>query len=155
MHIWVDADTCPRPIKEILFRAAERRQVPVTLVANRSLHVPRSSLVQSVQVARGFDVADAEIVDRVQAGDLVVSADVPLAALVIERGATVIDPRGELLDGDSISARLSTRNLMEELRSAGVDTGGPASFGPKDRQRFANQLDRLLSTRAAEGPGRA
>jgi uncharacterized protein len=147
MHIWVDADACPRAIKEILFRAADRLQVPVTLVANKELHTPRSPYVDALKVARGFDVADSEIVRRVQAGDLVISADIPLAALVVEKGGDVIDPRGQLLDADNIQERLTLRNFMDELRGAGVDTGGPASFAQKDRQAFANQLERFLSAR--------
>ncbi|MBN2361747.1 MAG: YaiI/YqxD family protein [Deltaproteobacteria bacterium] len=147
MHIWVDADACPRVIKEILFRAADRLQVPVTLVANKLLHTPRSPFVDALQVARGFDVADSEIVRRVQAGDLVISADIPLAALVVEKGGHVIDPRGQLLDADNIQQRLTLRNFMDELRGAGVDTGGPAAIGHRDRQAFANQLERFLSAR--------
>ena len=145
MHIWVDADACPRVIKEILFRAADRLQVQVTLVANKLLHTPRSPYVDAIRVAGGFDVADGEIVQRMQAGDLVITADIPLAALVVDKGGHVIDPRGELLDHDNIQERLTVRNFMDELRSAGVDTGGPAVVGHKDRQAFANSLDRFFS----------
>ena len=146
MHIWVDADACPRVIKEILFRAADRTRTPVTLVANRSLRTPPSPYVDAIRVAGGFDVADSEIVQRVQEGDLVITADVPLAALVVERGGHVIDPRGQLLDADNVQERLTVRNLMDELRGAGVDTGGPPTIGHRDRQAFANQLDRFLTT---------
>lgn len=145
MHVWVDADACPRVIKEILFRAADRLKIQVTLVANKQLRTPPSPFVDAVRVAHGFDVADGEIVQRVQPGDLVVTADIPLAALVVEKDGHVIDPRGELLDADNIQERLTMRNFMDELRSAGVDTGGPPTIGHKDRQAFANQLDRFLS----------
>ncbi|MFH1810604.1 MAG: YaiI/YqxD family protein [Pseudomonadota bacterium] len=144
MHIWVDADACPRVIKEILFRAAERLQVQVTLVANKELRTPPSPFVDALRVARGFDVADSEIVRRVQPGDLVITADIPLAALVVEAGGHVIDPRGQLLDAENVQERLTLRNFMDELRSTGVDTGGPVALGHKDRQAFANQLDRFL-----------
>ncbi len=144
LHIWVDADACPRVIKEILYRAADRLQLRMTLVANRPLRTPASPYIDSIVVPKGFDVADDKIVQSVQAGDLVISADIPLAAQVIEKQGHVIDPRGTLLDADNIQARLSTRNFMEELRSAGIDTGGPQALGQKDRQAFANQLDRFL-----------
>jgi uncharacterized protein YaiI (UPF0178 family) len=145
IQIWVDADACPGVIKEILFRAAERRQIRTTLVANQMLRTPPSKFIRAVQVAHGFDVADAHIVDQVSAGDLVITADIPLAAQVIERGATVIDPRGELLTPATIRERLNLRDFMEGLRAAGVDTGGPAAFSQADRQAFANQLDRFLA----------
>lgn len=144
-RIWVDADACPVPIKEILFRAAERAQVHVTLVANQPLRTPPSRFVRSMQVAGGFDVADDAIVARVAAGDLVVTQDIPLAAQVIEKGALAINPRGVLYTADTIAQQLSMRNFMDELRGAGVDTGGPAAFHPRDRQAFANQLDVWLS----------
>lgn len=143
-QIWVDADACPAAIKEVLFRAAEREQVQVTLVANQWLRTPASRFVRSVQVPGGFDVADNEIVERVSAGDLVVTQDIPLAAAVIEKGALAVHPRGELYTPDTIAQRLSMRNFMDELRGAGVDTGGPAAFHPRDKQAFANQLDRWL-----------
>lgn len=146
MHIWVDADACPRVIKEILFRASDRLQLRLTLVANKALRTPASPQIDAIKVARGFDVADDTIVQRMQAGDLVITADIPLAAQVIERGGHVIDPRGARLDADNIQERLSLRNMMDELRSAGIDTGGPAALAHKDRQAFANQLDRFLST---------
>lgn len=143
-QIWVDADACPAPIKEVLFRAAEREQVQVTLVANQWLRTPPSRFVRAIQVPGGFDVADAEIVERVNAGDLVVTQDIPLAALVIEKGALAVHPRGELYTPDTIAQRLSMRNFMDELRGSGVDTGGPAAFHARDKQAFANQLDRWL-----------
>lgn len=145
MHIWVDADACPGVIKEIIFRAAERKQIQTTLVANQMLRTPPSRFIRAIQVAHGFDVADAHIVDQVTGGDLVITADIPLAALVIERGADALNPRGELYTSATIRERLTMRNFMEELRSAGVETGGPAAFNQADRQAFANQLDRLLA----------
>lgn len=149
-RIWVDADACPVVIKEMLFRAAERAQVEVTLVANQWLRTPPSSrYVRAVQVPSGLDVADTEIVQRVRAGDLVVTQDIPLAALVVERDALAINPRGELYTRETIAQRLSMRNFMDELRGAGIDTGGPAAFHPRDRQAFANQLDRWLARRHA------
>jgi len=149
MQIWVDADACPRAVKEILFRAAERRCIPLTLVANRLLRTPPTPYVRAIQVAAGFDVADSRIVESMVAGDLVITADIPLASDVIARGGHVLDPRGELLDSDNIRERLTLRNFMDELRGSGVETGGPAAFGPGDRQAFANQLDRFLSRYAA------
>jgi uncharacterized protein YaiI (UPF0178 family) len=146
-QIWVDADACPVAIKEILFRAAEREQVQVTLVANQYLRTPPSRYIRSVQVPSGFDVADNEIVQRVVAGDLVMTQDIPLAALVIEKGALAINPRGELYTPETIAQRLSMRNFLDELRGSGVDTGGPAAFHPRDKQAFANQLDRWLTQR--------
>jgi hypothetical protein len=147
--IWVDADACPVPIKEILFRAADRAQVQVTLVANQMLRTPPSRFVRASQVAGGFDVADDAIVEHAAAGDLVVTQDIPLAARVLEKGAQAINPRGVAFTTDSIAQQLSMRNFMEELRGAGVDTGGPSAFHPRDRQAFANQLDGWLSRRGA------
>jgi uncharacterized protein len=144
-QIWVDADACPKVIKEILFRAAERAGVMVTLVANQPLPVPKSRFVRSVQVAAGFDVADDHIVQHVQAGELVVTADIPLAAQAVERGALALNPRGELYTRDNIRQHLTMRDLMDTLRGSGVETGGPAAFGMGDRHAFANQLDRLLA----------
>lgn len=146
-RIWVDADACPVAIKEILFRAAQRTQVHVTLVANHALRTPPSPYIRSIQVPGGFDVADNEIAAQVTPGDLVVTQDIPLAAAVIEKGALAIHPRGELYTTDTIKQRLSMRNFMEELRGAGVDTGGPAALHPRDKQAFANQLDRWLTQR--------
>ena len=146
-QIWVDADACPGVIKDILFRAAERAQVHVTLVANQWLRTPSSRFIRALQVPGGFDVADAAIVDRVQRGDLVVTQDIPLAALVLEKGAIALNPRGERYTTDNMAERLSMRNFMEELRGAGVQTGGPPTFHARDRQAFANQLDRWLASR--------
>ena len=145
MQIWVDADACPKAIKEILYRAAERTGVVVTLVANRQLSAPRLKNIRSLRVASGFDVADNEIVRRLAAGDLVVTADIPLAAEVIAKGGFALNPRGELYTTDNIQARLSMRDFMDSLRATGVETGGPASLSQSDRQLFANQLDRFLS----------
>lgn len=147
MKIWVDADACPAVIKEILYRAANRAQVPLTLIANQMLRVPPSPWIQALQVPSGFDVADQRIVQESESGDLVITADVPLAAQVIAKGAVVIDPRGELLNTHNIQERLTMRNFMEGLRSSGVETGGPAALSSADRQAFANQLDRLLAKR--------
>jgi uncharacterized protein YaiI (UPF0178 family) len=147
MQILIDADACPRVIKEILFRAAERAQVQVTLVANRLLRTPPSRFIKAVQVGRGFDVADNAIARLVQPGDLVVTADIPLAADVIARGGHALDPRGEFYNQDNIRERLAMRNFMDELRSSGVETGGPASFGQGDRHAFAKQLDGFLAKR--------
>lgn len=146
MHIWVDADACPKAIKEILFRAAERTGVSMTLVANRQLVTPRLKNIRSLRVAAGFDGADNEIVRRLVAGDLVITADIPLAAEVIAKGGLALNPRGELYTADTIGTRLSMRDFMDGLRATGVDTGGPASFNQADRQSFANRLDRLLSS---------
>ncbi len=149
MQIWVDADACPKPIKEILFRAAQRVQASLVLVANKPLRTPPSRHIRTIQVAAGFDVADQEIVQQLQAGDLVITADIPLAAEVIERGGHVLDPRGEFYTRDNIQERLTLRNFMDELRGSGVDTGGPAAFSQSDRQAFANQLDRFLARHCA------
>lgn len=147
MHIWVDADACPVAIKEILFRVAERVKLPLTLVANRLLRVPPSPHIRALQVPMGFDVADRHIEKVATAGDLVITADIPLAAALLEKNVQVLNPRGELYTADTIRERLAMRDLMEELRGAGVDTSGPAVFSQADRQAFARQLDRLLSRR--------
>lgn len=147
MRIWVDADACPKVIKEILFRAAKRAQVQVTLVANQSLRTPSSQHIKSLQVPSGFDVADNEIVKQVAAGDLVITADIPLAAQVVDKGAHALNPRGELYTPDNIKARLNLRDFMATLRDSGVNTGGPAPLSQGDRQAFANHLDRLLAKR--------
>jgi len=144
VNIWVDADACPAVIKDILYRAAERLQIPLTLVANKPLRTPSSRFVRTLQVLHGFDVADKEIVERVMAGDLVITADIPLAAEVIERGAHALDPRGERYTPENIREKLQMRNFMDGLRGSGVQTGGPAAFDQADRKRFADQLDRLL-----------
>jgi len=142
--IWVDADACPGVIKDILYRAAERTLTRLTLVANRSLQVPRSPWIAMVQVAQGFDVADRHIADVVAAGDLVITADIPLAAAVIDKGAHALNPRGELYTPDNIRGLLDMRNFMDTLRSSGVDTGGPAALSLADRKGFAAALDRWL-----------
>lgn len=143
--IWVDADACPGVIKEILFRAAERVQVPLVLIANRMLRVPPSPWIRARQVPAGFDVADQRIADDAAAGDVVVTADIPLAAAVIEKGAFVVDFHGELLDLGNIRERLAMRDFMQGLRDSGVDTGGPAAFSAADGKAFANRLDALLT----------
>lgn len=145
MQIWVDADACPNAIKEILFRAATRKQVLLTLVANRPVGHPPAKHIRSLQVASGFDVADSKIVELTNAGDIVITADIPLAAAAVAKGANAIDPRGELYTAENIGQRLSMRNFMQELRSSGVQTGGAAALDKRDRQAFANQLDRLLA----------
>ncbi len=148
MKIWVDADACPVVIKEILFRAAERTKVAVTLVANQAVNTPRSQFINSIQVPQGFDVADNEIVKRLNTGDLVITSDIPLAAEVIEKGGHALNPRGELYTKNNIRARLNMRDFMESLRSTGVATGGPAALSQSDRQSFANNLDKLLTRNA-------
>lgn len=145
MKIWVDADACPVVIKEILFRAAQRTGVHLTLVANQPISVPRSPLIKMLQVASGFDVADNEIVRRVDAGDLVVTSDIPLAAEVIEKGAIALSPRGELHTSDNIKARLNMRDFLDTMRASGLDTGGPPPLSQGDRKAFAGHLDRLLT----------
>jgi uncharacterized protein YaiI (UPF0178 family) len=145
VKIWVDADACPVVIKEILFRAAKRTKTELTLVANQPLSVPPSPLIKTVQVASGFDVADNEIVLRAEAGDLVITADIPLAAEIIEKGAHALNPRGELYTTENIKARLNMRDFMDTLRGSGIQTGGPKEFSQSDRQAFANALDRMLA----------
>ena len=145
MQIWVDADACPKVIKDILFRAAERVAVELVLVANKPLRTPPSRYIRSIQVTAGFDVADKEIERRLAPGDLVITADIPLAAAAIKRGAHALNPRGELYTTDNIRERLDMRNLMEDIRSSGIITGGPATLSQSDRLAFANQLDRFLT----------
>jgi|SRR5579859_103542 len=145
MRIWVDADACPNVIKEILFRAAERAEVILTLVANQPIRTPPSQYIKALQVPAGFDVADNKIVELAAAGDLVVTADIPLAAGVIDKGGHALDPRGETYTRDNIKERLAMRKLMDELRASGIDTGGPSTFSNADRQAFANRLDRFLA----------
>lgn len=145
MKIWIDADACPNAIKEILYRAAERRKIPLTLVANQPIRVPPSPWIRAIQVAAGFDVADDAIAAQVESGDLVVTADIPLAAAVIDKDAVALNPRGDLYSRDNIREQLALRNFMDGLRSSGVETGGPPPFSHADRQAFANQLDRLLA----------
>ncbi len=145
MQIWVDADACPKVVKEILYRAAERVEISLNLVANRPLHIPRSPYLRVIQVPLGFDEADHRIVELMQTGDLVVTGDIPLAAAVVEKGGYVLGPRGEQFTEDNIQERLAMRNLMDQLRSTGLDTGGPAALSKSDRQAFANGLDQLLT----------
>ena len=145
MRIWVDADACPKVIKDILFRVAERTGVPVTLVANQPVAVPRIPSVQAVQVERGFDIADNEIVRRCEAGDLVITADIPLAAEVIDKSATALNPRGELYTRENVRQRLNMRDFLDTMRASGVHTGGPPALDQRDRQAFANALDRFIA----------
>jgi len=145
MKIWVDADACPGVIKEIIFKAANRTQIYTTLVANHAMRIPPSEYIQFVQVASGFDVADDEIVKHIEKHDLLISSDIPLADEVIEKGATVLSPRGELLTKENIRARLNMRDFLDTLRSSGIDTGGQAAMSQGDRQLFANQLDKILT----------
>lgn len=145
MKIWVDADACPVAIKEILYKAAQRTGVQLTLVANRPIRTPALRCIQFVQVPAGLDVADNEIVKRLTAGDLVITADIPLAANVLEKGAAALNPRGELYSTDTIKSRLSIRDFMDSLRASGIETGGPPVLNKADRQKFANQLDTFLT----------
>lgn len=149
MRIYVDADACPNVIKETLYRAAKRKQVMLILVANHALSVPPSPFIQRLQVSAGFDIADDEIVQRCEAGDLVITADIPLAAEVIAKGAEVISPRGEVLSKANIGARLNMRDFMDTMRSSGEHTGGPAPLSQRDRQQFANALDSCLARQTA------
>ncbi len=144
MKIWVDADACPVVIKEILFRAAERKQIELTLVANHYLKTPPSKVINFLQVGAGFDVADDEIVKRATPNDLVVTADIPLAAEVIEKGCVALNPRGELYTASNIKQRLNMRDFMDNLRSSGIETGGVPPISQADRQAFANNLDKWL-----------
>lgn len=146
MQIWVDADACPKVIKEILYRAAERVKCNLILVANQNLAIPKSPYVKSVRVQTGFDVADNYIVQQVSAGDLVITADIPLAAEVIAKGASALNPRGEIYNPDTIRQKLTMRDFMDEMRGTGVITGGPPPLSQTERREFANALDRLLST---------
>ena len=145
MKIWVDADACPAVIKEILFKAAARTGLTLTLVANQPLRIPSSPHIHFVRVGAGMDVADTEIVKRLDSGDLVITADIPLAADVIAKGGLALNPRGELYTENDIRSRLSMRDFMDSLRGNGVDTGGPAPLRPNDRAAFANNLDRILA----------
>ncbi len=147
MRIWVDGDACPAVIKEILFRAAIRAKIALTLVANQPMWVPRSEFITILTVPSGLNVADEKIVELLDPTDLVITADIPLASNVVEKGATALDPRGELYTHENIGERLAMRNLMDELRGGGLAAGGPAPFRTTDRQAFANQLDRLLAKR--------
>ncbi|WP_353191336.1 YaiI/YqxD family protein [Pandoraea pnomenusa] len=145
MQVLVDADACPAVIKEILFRAANRESMLVTLVANQFLRTPPSPFIKAIQVPSGFDVADARIVEMVTPGDLVITADIPLAAAVLEKGGTALDPRGSWFTPENIKERLTVRDMMDQLRNAGIETGGPAPFSPRDSKAFAGQLDRFLA----------
>ena len=145
MKIWVDADACPVVIKEILFRAAERKAIQLTLVANQALITPRSRYITSIRVSAGFDVADNEIVRRLVAGDLVITSDIPLAAEVIEKGGLALSGRGELFTAENIRGRLNIRDFMDTMRASGINTGGPPPLSQNDRKAFADNLDRLLS----------
>jgi uncharacterized protein len=145
IKIWVDADACPVVVKEILYRAAVRTRIEVTLVANQALRVPKSQYINTLQVAQGFDVADNEIVSRLNAGDLVITSDIPLAAEVIEKGGAALSPRGELYSAENIRGRLNMRDFMDTLRASGIDTGGPPVLSQSDRQAFANHLDTVLT----------
>lgn len=148
LHLWIDADACPVVIKEMLFRAADRLQLPLTLVANQLIRVPPSANIRAIQVAHGFDEADHWIVDQVYAGDLVITADIPLAARVIEKAAFALNPRGEFYSPENIRERLNMRDFMEELRGAGLQSGGPAAFSQSDRLAFGKALDRFLAKHA-------
>jgi len=146
MQIWVDADACPSVIKDILYRAAERKQLLLTLVANQLLRTPPSKYIKSLKVGAGFDVADNEIVRLCQAGDLVITADIPLAAEIIAKGGFILTPRGERLTQDNIGERLNLRDFMDTLRSSGTQTGGPPPLHQRDRMAFANALDKMLAS---------
>ena len=145
MHIWVDADACPKVIKEILYRAVERLNIPMTLVANKKIFVPNSPLMDLIVVAAGADVADREIVERMQPGDLIITADIPLAADVIDKAGHALNPRGTFYSESNVKQHLTMRNFMDDLRGSGVVTGGPPVFSNSDRMAFANQLDRFLT----------
>jgi len=145
MKIWVDADACPGVIKDILFKAAKRTKVLTTLVANQFMRIPPSPYIKLLRVTPGFDVADDEIVKRVNPGDLVITSDIPLAAEVIEKGGLALNPRGELYSANDIKARLNMRDFMDTMRSSGIHTGGPPVLNQTDRRDFANNLDKLLT----------
>ncbi len=151
MNIWIDADACPKAIKAVLFKAAERRQIALTLIANQYISTPRSKVIRSIQVAQGFDEADNAIVARVSAGDLVITADIPLAADVVARGGEALNPRGLHYTKENIRDYLQRRNRSEELRSTGVLLNGPAALDKKDVQTFANALDRILTKASSSG----
>lgn len=144
MQIWVDADACPKGIKEILYRAAERQKTLLILVSNQPLRIPASPYINVIRVSSGFNVADDKIVQQIKSDDLVITADIPLAAAVVEKGAYALNPRGEFYTLENIHERLAVRNLMNELRSNGIDTGGPSTFNQSDHQAFANQLDKFF-----------
>ncbi len=147
MKIWVDADACPKTIKDILFRVAEKREIAVILVANQYLHLPRSPFIKFIHVEQGPDIADDKIAEDCDAIDLVITADIPLAARIVEKGAHALDPRGTMYDQNNIGQLLSMRNFMDTLRGNGVETGGPNSFSQQDRSKFANTLDTFITQR--------
>ena len=147
MHVWIDADACPSLVKDVVFRTSKRLGLRVTLVANQSIGIPQSKLINCIVVADGADVADSHIVDHMSHGDLVVTGDIPLAARVVDKGGTAIDVRGEVLDQATIGSRLAMRDLMESMRSGGMETRGPKPFSSKDVQAFANSLDRIIAKR--------
>jgi uncharacterized protein YaiI (UPF0178 family) len=145
MKIWVDADACPRAIKDILFRVADRTKISVIFVANQRLRLPNSTCIQLIQVGQGADIADDEIANKCEAGDLIITADIPLAARIVEKGARALDPRGTMYDKNNIGQILDMRNFMDTLRGSGVETGGPSSFGQRERFKFANELDKFIA----------
>ena len=145
MQIWVDADACPVEVKEVLYKVVKRLQIKMTLVANQMMWIPKSDLITFELVGAGANVADLRIVELVAAGDLVITADIPLAAAAVAKGATVLDPRGEIMDAHNAGSRLAARNLMDELRGTGLETGGPSPYSARNKQDFANQLDKLLT----------
>jgi len=147
MKIWVDADACPKPVKDILFRLAERKKIIVTFVTNQRLILAKSPFIQLVQVGYGENIADDEIVNKCSDGDLIITADIPLAARIVAKGAQALDPRGKIYDENNVGQLLDMRNFMDELRGSGVETGGPHSFGQKERFKFANELDRFIAQR--------
>ena len=147
MKIWVDADACPKPVKDILFRLAERKEIVVTFVANQRLRLVESPFIKLHQVGSGADIADDEIFNKCEDGDLIITADIPLAARVVAKGAQALDPRGKIYDKNNIGQLLDMRNFMDELRGSGIETGGPPGFGQKDRFKFANELDRFVAQR--------
>ncbi len=147
MKIWVDGDACPKGVKEILFRVAERTKIKIVFVANAYLHLPYIETLELMQVSAGADIADDEIVAHCEAKDLVITADIPLAARIVKKGALALDPRGMLYDSNNIGQIFGMRNFMDELRGTGIETGGPNAFGAKERQKFANELDKLLTKR--------
>jgi uncharacterized protein YaiI (UPF0178 family) len=145
MKIWVDGDACPKGVKEILFRAADRKKIMITFVANQFLRLPQSAYLDMIQVPDGADVADDRIVELCGEGDLIITADIPLAARVVKKGATALDPRGRIYNSNNVGQLLDMRNFMDELRGAGVETGGPKGFNARDNQEFSNKLDRMLT----------
>jgi len=147
MKIWVDGDACPKVIKEILYRVAQRTKISVILVANQFLRLPHSPYIELIQVGEGADVADDEIALKCEEGDLVITADIPLASRVVKKGAMALDPRGKMYDKNNIGEVLNMRDFMDSLRGSGVDTGGSSGFGQKERQKFANELDRFIAQR--------